>query len=57
MIDAKQAQDRGLEVVNRHGIFRDAISKIVGLAEAKASALTPPPANQLVKQRGWWSRP
>ena len=39
------------------GSLDDVVGEVVGLAVGVMPGLMPPPASQIVKQRGWWSRP
>ena len=52
MVDSQAVQNGGVEVVNVDGILGDVVAVVVRLAVADIRALMPPPAIQMVKQRG-----
>ena len=52
VIDAEQVQQRGVEIVDVHGMLGDVVGEVVGRAVDETPALTPPPAIHIVKQRG-----
>ena len=56
MVNTQAVEDRRMQVVDMDGVVGDVVAVIVRFAECD-SGLMPPPANHIVKQRGWWSRP
>ena len=56
MIDAQAVQYGGVEVTGDYRILDDIVGEVVGLAVGD-SALDSPPANHILKQRPWRSRP
>jgi len=56
VIDTEAAQDRRLHIVYVDRIGDDVIAKS-SVWPITAPRFIPPPANHMVKQRGWWSRP
>ena len=57
VVDTQALQDRGVQVADMNRILDDIVAEIVGGAVEMIPGLIPPPAIQMVKQRGWWSRP
>ena len=47
----------GMQVVYGDRVFDNVVAEVIGLPVGKAPLRIPPPANQMEKHRGWWSRP
>ena len=56
VVDPQEVEDGGVQVVDVDRVLDDVVGEVVGLAVGDPR-LMPPPAIQMVKQRGWWSRP
>jgi hypothetical protein len=56
VIYAELVQQRRLEVTHMDWVFHNVVRKVV-VSPWTTPPFTPPPAIQMLKQRGWWSRP
>jgi len=57
VVDAEEVEHGGVEVVDLHFVFDGLVAPVVGRSVATSPGLTPPPASQVVKPKGLWSRP
>ena len=57
VIQAQQVKDRRLDVVDVDAVRDRGEAELVGLAQRRCPAFTPPPANHMVMASMWWLRP
>ena len=57
MVDSKQVQDGGLQVMHVNTVLGNVVAVRISSSVGPFPLLPPPPAIHMEKHRGWWSRP